>query len=85
MLGATEKGLGGCMHSGFKKEKLQASLNISEQYQILLILSLGKSKETIIIEPFKNNDTKYWRDSDDIHHVPKRTLEEILIRDPLLI
>ena len=39
MLGATEKGLGGCMHSGFKKAELQALLNIPEKYQILFVLS----------------------------------------------
>lgn len=80
MLGATTLGLGGCIMASIKKEKLRAALNISMDYEILLVLALGKPAEKVVIETIRNNDVKYWRDEERVHHVPKRTLDEIIIR-----
>jgi nitroreductase len=84
MLGAAELGLGGCMIGSIKREALQKILNIPEQYEILLILALGKPVEKVVTEPIgENSDIRYFRDDDDIHHVPKRSLEELIINDVL--
>jgi len=80
MLGATEAGLGGCIIASVKKEKLRTVLNIPKQYDILLVLALGKPTEQVVIDTIINNDVKYWRDEKSVHHVPKRTLNEIIIR-----
>lgn len=80
MLGATEAGLGGCMIASIKREALRDDLKIPERFDILLILSLGKPAEKIIIDEIKNNDVKYWRDDSDNHHVPKRPLDELIIK-----
>ena len=80
MLGATEKGLGGCIIASIEKEGLQKALEIPPRYEILLVLALGKPKETVVIEKVgSNGDIKYWRDSKDVHHVPKRPLDDIII------
>jgi nitroreductase len=80
LLGAAEKGIGGCIIGSIKREELRKVLNISSQYKILLVLALGKPKETAVIEQAgQKGDIEYWRDSEDIHHVPKRTLDEIII------
>lgn len=80
MLGAVEKGLGGCIIGSIQREGLRENLNIPERYVILLVLALGKTKETVVIETAKREgDIKYWRDSDGIHHVPKRQLDELII------
>lgn len=80
MLGATEAGLGGCMIASIKREELRNELKIPERFDILLILALGKPVETVIIEKIKDNDVKYWRDDKDIHHVPKRQLDELILK-----
>jgi nitroreductase len=80
MLGATEAGLGGCMIASVRREQLRAELNIPEKYDILLILALGKPVERIIIDEIKGGDVKYWRDNEKNHHVPKRPLNELLIK-----
>lgn len=80
MLGATEKGLGGCIIASVKKEKLRAVMNISNGYEVLLVLALGKPVEKVVLETIENNDVKYWRDDARVHHVPKRTLDEIILR-----
>ena len=80
LLGATEKGLGGCMIASIEKEGLRKSLEIALQYEILLVLALGKPRETVVIETVgPSGDTKYWRDSEGVHHVPKRPLDDIII------
>jgi nitroreductase len=80
MVGATEKGLGGCMIANIDREGLRKALRIPPRYEILLVLALGKPKEKVVIETVgSDGDTKYWRDSKDVHHVPKRTLDEIII------
>ena len=79
LLGAVEKGLGGCMIGSIQKEKLCQALRIKDSLEILLIIALGKPKETVVIEPTgPDGDIKYWRDSKGVHHVPKRPLDEII-------
>ena len=79
-LGAREKGLGGCMHGSVKRDELSKALGIPPRYEILLVLSLGKPKEKVVLETLgTDGDFNYWRDSDSIHHVPKRLLDDIMI------
>ena len=80
LLGATEQDLGGCIIASIKKDALRKELNISAQYEILLVIALGKPKEIVVIDPIgPDGDIKYWREEDGTHHVPKRSLEEIII------
>jgi nitroreductase len=80
LLGAVEKGLGGCMIATIDKDKLAKALNIKSHLQILLVIALGKPAEQFVIEPVgPNGDIRYWRDDKQIHHVPKRSLDEIII------
>ncbi len=80
LLGATEKGLGGCMHGSAKKPDMMAALDIPERYEISLVISLGKPVEKVVLETVgPDGDIKYWRDSESTHHVPKRPLDEIII------
>jgi len=80
MLGATEMGLGGCMLASIQHDALREALGIDQRYEILLVLALGKPKETVVIDPVgPDDDIKYWRDADGVHHVPKRALDEIIV------
>ena len=80
MLGATEAGLAGCIIASVKKERLRSALEIPRDYEILLVLALGKAAEEVVLETAADNDIKYWRDEKGVHHVPKRSLEEIILR-----
>lgn len=79
LLGATEDGFGGCIIHSVSRNKLRELLNLSEQYEILYVLALGKPKETVVLEEMKEDDVKYWRDENQVHHVPKRGLDEIIL------
>jgi nitroreductase len=80
LLGATEKGLGGCMIATVNRKELSQALGIEPRYEIILVIALGKPRETVIIEKIgPDGDVKYWRDSQGVHHVPKRALDDIII------
>jgi nitroreductase len=80
MLGAAEIGLGGCMIGSIKRGDVVKALNIPANFEVLLILALGKPKETVVIDPVgADGNIKYWRDEQQVHHVPKRGLKDVLI------
>jgi len=80
MLGAVAKGLGGCMIGSVNRERLRKDLDISDHFEILLVLALGKPKESVVLEEVgPDGNIKYWRDSDGVHHVPKRILDDIIV------
>lgn len=81
MLGATEQGLGGCMIGALARDELRQALDIPARYEILLVLALGKPKETVVIEEAgRDGDIKYYRDEAGGHQVPKRALDELILR-----
>ncbi len=81
LLGAAEMGLGGCMIASIQRDGLRKVLDIPARYEILLVLALGRPKEKVVIETAVDGDIKYWRDEDEVHHVPKRPIDEIVLND----
>lgn len=81
MLGATSMGLGGVMISNMDRPALMELLGVdgeSQDYHIVLVLAIGKVVEKVVVEPLVDrNDTRYWRVGEE-HHVPKRSLEEVI-------
>ncbi len=87
LLGAVEKGLGGCIIASVQREELRQALQIPTRYEILMVLALGKPREKVVIDPVGHAkahlrptaDIKYWRDAEGVHHVPKRHLDDLII------
>jgi nitroreductase len=80
LLGASEKGLGGCIIGSIQRHKLRRVLAIPAIYEVLLVLALGKPRETVVIEKVGSpHGIKYWRDEQGIHHVPKRAVDDIIV------
>ena len=80
LLGAVEKGLGGCIVGNIHKEPLRLALNLNSNLEVLLAIALGKPVEQVVVDDIaKDASIKYWRDEKNIHHVPKRTLEDIIV------
>ena len=79
LLGAVDMGLGGIMIGNFAPEKVRQALGLRETLVPVLILALGKPDETIVLEEAKDGETGYYRDADDVHHVPKRPLSELIV------
>ena len=82
LLGAAAAGLGGCMLGSARVGKLSQLLEIPARYQILLVIALGKPAEQVVVEIVNEGaDLTYYRDENDVHHVPKRGLDELILRD----
>ncbi len=81
LLGAVEKGLGGCILAAINREKLRKAFDIPSRYEILLVVALGKPAEEVVLEKVsEKGDIKYWRDGEGVHHVPKRDLDEVILK-----
>ncbi len=81
LLAAVEQGLGGCIISSVKRDDLRKVLNLAPRYEIQCVIALGKPVETVVIDPLSpSGDIHYWRDEQGVHHVPKRSLDELILR-----
>lgn len=80
LLGACEKEFGGCILANIDKKNVSKIFNIPEQYEILVAIALGKPKEEVVIDDLNEDDIKYWRDDQNVHHVPKRILKDLILK-----
>ena len=81
LLGAVEMGYGGCILGAVDRKQLRSELSIPEKYEILAVIALGKPKEDVVLETVgPDGNIKYWRDEKQVHHVPKRSLDDLIIK-----
>lgn len=79
LLGAVESGYNGCIIASINHKGLCSDLAIPDELNILLVLALGVGNEQVNIEPMdEEHGIEYWRDDQNIHHVPKRSLDEVI-------
>lgn len=78
LLGAVEEGFGGCMIMSFAKKTLCEVLSIPESLDPVLVIALGRPIENVQLVDMVDGDVKYYRDENQVHYVPKRTLEDVL-------
>ena len=80
LLAAVDMGLGGCMIGNFVRAEVSAALDLPEHLEPLLVVALGKPDEEIVLTDLpEDGNTNYYRDADDVHYVPKRALEDLII------
>ncbi|MFI3225805.1 MAG: nitroreductase family protein [Clostridia bacterium] len=80
LLAAVEKGLGGIMIGNFSPAKVSEELNLAENLTLVLIIAIGKPDEEIVLtEANEGDNIQYYRDENDVHYVPKRRLEDIIL------
>jgi nitroreductase len=81
LLGAVEKGLGGCIIRSINKPKLRNFLTVPVYLEIIDVVALGKPVEKIVLKDVgEDDDIRYYRDEEGVHYVPKRTLDELIVR-----
>ncbi len=82
LLAAVEMDLGGCMVGAVNRPALRKALSIPEGLEIGLVVAIGKPVEEIVLEDAEpRGSVTYYRRPDQSHHVPKRTMGEILVAE----
>lgn len=80
LLAAAEMGLNGCMIGSFAAGELRETLGLPEAIKPQLLLALGEGTDRIVMTDVgEDGSTTYYRDAEDIHYVPKRTLEQLIL------
>ncbi len=80
LLAAAEMGLGGCMIGNFDPPAVKEALGLAENLTPVLLVAVGKPNETIVLTEAKPGDPlNYTRDENNVHYVPKRRLEDIVL------
>lgn len=80
LLGAVERGLGGCMIGALDREKLRAHFALSPDLEVSLVLAIGKPVEEVrIVDLPEDGSIRYYRDDAGVHYVPKRSLDELIL------
>ncbi len=75
---AYEEGLGSCILGAIERAKLRRVLNVPDNLEIVLAVALGYPAESPIVDKVGNGDIKYWLDNNNVLHVPKRELKDIV-------
>lgn len=79
-LAATEMGLNACMIGNFLGKRLGPAIGLKDDYEIKLVIAIGKSAEKIQLEDIHEGEsTNYYRDENGVHHVPKVRLDDVVI------
>ena len=83
VLGAASRGLGTCILGSVNRPRLQEALKLPSRYGILYVLALGNPAEGVKVETVgTDGDVRYWRDEAEILHVPKRSLDDLIVEIP---
>lgn len=79
-LAAAARGLGCCMHKSYDA-CLGDELGLTEAgYAASIVLAFGPRGEKVEVEPATTeHGLVYWREADGSHHVPKLTVDDLLI------
>lgn len=80
LLAAVEMGLNGCMIGSFAAGELREKLGLPEAIKPQLLLALGEGTDRIVMTDVgEDGSTTYYRDAEDTHYVPKRTMEQLIL------
>lgn len=73
-------GFAGCFFGNVKRDELKTQLNIPSELKIVYVIAFGYPKEEVVLEDIPaDGDIKYYRDENQVHHVPKKRIEDIVL------
>ena len=79
---AADLGIGCCMINNFARTPVRDALDVPEGIEPMLLLAFGHPREERRLEDAKIGDSlHYWRDGQGVHHVPKLTLDQVLLAE----
>lgn len=80
-LAAASRNWGACMIYSFERKGAHELLQAGNDYRIVILIGLGLALEKRVVEAMPADGSfLYWRDENQVHHVPKRSLAELIIK-----
>lgn len=80
-LAAASRHWGACIIGAFNRPKVAEFIEPPQDMGAALVIGLGVEAEKRVLEVLAPGvATPYWRDEQGVHHVPKRPLEELIIK-----
>jgi hypothetical protein len=68
------------MLGAIERPKIKVAFKIPDRYEIVLVVALGTPAEEVVLEDAASGDAvTYYRDPQDVHHVPKRPMSDIVM------
>ncbi len=78
LITATAYGIGTCWMGAINRSKISELLYLEEALELKYIIALGYPDEAPVMEAY-HGDFKYYKDELDTLHVPKLSLEEVIV------
>jgi len=78
-LAAAEVGLGCCMIGAYSAAGVKEVMQLPPNLSPVLVIAIGKPNEEIVLTEAEDGDVAYYRDENNVHYVPKRRLEDIIV------
>ncbi|MDH3347869.1 MAG: nitroreductase family protein [Desulfobulbaceae bacterium] len=83
LLAASAQAIYGCRIASFSEEKIHNLLQLESHLKPILIIALGyRAEETVLESVGSDGNIRDWRDNNGVHHIPKRSLTEIMVSEP---
>ncbi len=80
LLGAVSVGLGGCILASVDRDRIHDLCSLPPAMEIVVAVALGEPMEKVVLEDLDDTgNVEYWRDEQDVHHVPKRLLKDLIL------
>lgn len=79
MIGALSLGIGSCWLGAIDRKNIAKVLNLDEKYHVSYLLALGYPMQSGVTYDMEENDAHYYFDENGNVHVPKRTLNDVIV------
>lgn len=80
-LGARAEGKAVCIFGAYKEKEIKEALGLGDNLKLVLLIAVGYPLEEVVIDDVhEGDDIKYYRDQDQVHHVPKIVTEDLLVK-----
>ena len=80
IISAWADGVGSCLMGAIDRPKIEELLNLPDNLKVSLVIALGYSDEEQMEAEVKDGNIKYYLSNEERLCIPKRKLEEILIK-----
>jgi len=78
-LAAAEVGLGCCMIHNYGAAGVLEAIKTPGHLKPVMVIAIGKPAEEVRMVEIVDGKTAYYRDENNVHYVPKRSLSEIIL------